>query len=293
MAPRATRSNSVFRYREPGVLTQMGPPAGSRPGPLVRGTSPPRVPRLDDAVPCSASHVRMAPRGVPRQFSPVASSGGPSQPACFAPRKVAMVFDARTRGAGRRPGGGRPVHAAASVCPEGPSAGLGRPRCLPLTTVTVTGVVAVGHRPSGPSLPFCFLEFRVFVFAVFGFRFAGREGRWLLSLGCRVTRVRSLRWPWRRFWARGPRGPGPRRRAAPVLGTAGTLVSLARCGFLSGGRVLGPLLGECAGLGAEAPRVQRERASQATAWAVATASRVRGAGRAGGCPHVRPLAPPG
>lgn len=208
MAPRATRSNSVFRYREPGVLTQMGPPAGSRPGPLVRGTSPPRVPRLDDTVPRSASHVRMAPRGVPRQFSPVASSGGPSQPACFAPRKVAMVFDARTRGAGRRPGGGRPVHAAASVCPEGPSAGLGRPRCLPLTTVTVTGVVAVGHRPSGPSLPFCFLEFRVFVFAVFGFRFAGREGRWLLSLGCRVTRVRSLRWPWRRFWARGPRGPG-------------------------------------------------------------------------------------
>lgn len=60
---------------------------------------------------------------------------------------------------------------AAPVCLQGPVVSrVGLRRSLSyvsLTTATVTGVVALRRRHKWVSLPFCFLEFRVFVSAFF------------------------------------------------------------------------------------------------------------------------------
>lgn len=228
-----TRVSSLTEafHREPAVPMQMGP---RRVPVLVRGSGGLRLPAplaWMTRVPHSACHVHVALWRSPACLHQWALPGGPSQPICFVPRKIPMVFVERTWGDGPRPGGGRPVPVHGAHLSGGPCGFQGGSwrslSYVSLTTATVTGVVALRRRHKWVSLPFRSLEFRVFVFAFFsGFHSAGRGSRWLLSLGRRVTRERPF------SSAASP--SGARRRAARVPGAVGTPLWLCQAGESSG-----------------------------------------------------------
>lgn len=116
-------------------------------------------------VPHSASHICVALGGVPSQLSPAGSSRGPSQPIRLLPEKSRWCLLSEP---GRRTlswRGDLPSAVVASSVRCGSWAVL----CLSLTTVTPLESSPPVVGTHGPSRPFCFLEFCVFVFAFSGF----------------------------------------------------------------------------------------------------------------------------